>query len=77
MARVLVLGVLDEQVDDVGHVGAAAPARPAPSARVDASRPTAVSGEQLGADALVDVAVEVEGDRRRGRRGRRRWGGVR
>ena len=57
---VLVLGVGDEQVDEVVDPVGEGQATGAVG-RVD---PTGVDGggEQLGPDALVDVAVEVDGD---------------
>ena len=64
---VLVLGVVDQEGDDVADV-AGQPGAGDAEARVEAGR---LGGhrEQLGADGLVDVAVEVEGDRGEGRGG--------
>ena len=58
--RVLVLGVRHEQVDDAVDVRRPGPTR---APRSDGIEPAgrARDGEQLGADALVDVAVEVDG----------------
>ena len=57
---VLVLGVGDEQADDAAHV-ARRGAASASVAGVDVAGGVG-DAEQLVADALVDVLVEVEGD---------------
>ena len=61
---VLVLGVVDQEGDDVAHV--ARRGRRGRARRLG-SRLAALGGhgEQLGADGLVDVSVQVEGHRAR------------
>ena len=64
---VLVLGVVDQEGDDVADVAGQARTGDA-EARVEAGRLRG-DREQLGPDGLVDVAVQVERHRREGRGG--------